>query len=28
MKNGNYDCVICFSVWGVGLRITIWCETH
>jgi len=26
-KNVTYDCVICFSLWSVGLRIAIWCET-
>jgi len=27
MKNGTYNCVICFSLWGVGPTIAIWCET-
>jgi len=27
MRNGTCDCVLCFSVHGVGLRIVIWCET-
>jgi len=27
MKNGTYNCVICFSLWGVVLRIAILCET-
>jgi hypothetical protein len=27
MKNGIYDHVICFSLWGTGLRIMILCET-
>jgi len=28
MKNGTYDCVICFSsVVGVSLRIAVRCET-
>jgi len=27
VQNDTCDCVICFSLWGVGLRIIIWWET-
>jgi len=27
MKDGNYDCVVCYSQCHICLKIAIWCET-